>query len=104
TGEGTSNIKKTAIACLRDQGINNLQATKKQPIVVPYSSSNHRAVLALRTAQSNRPFNMVTDEYYLMEVSLLRPNTIVPGPSTISRDIKLIYLELSKHVKLYFEV
>ncbi|KDQ20120.1 hypothetical protein BOTBODRAFT_102100, partial [Botryobasidium botryosum FD-172 SS1] len=69
-----------------------------------YTPAMHRAVIALRCAMSKRPFNIVNDPYYKMEVELLRPGTIVPHPSTVSRDICAIYSEAAKHVREYFEV
>jgi hypothetical protein len=35
---------------------------------------------------------------------MLRPRTIVPHPITVSRDIRTIYIEMSKHVRQYFRV
>lgn len=58
----------------------------------------------MRTATSHRPFNSVNDKYYRMEVELLRPGTIIPSASTVSRDLNLLYMELSKGVKSYFAV
>jgi hypothetical protein len=69
-----------------------------------YSPAAHRAIIVMRTATSNRPFNFVMDKYYKMEVQLLRPGTIIPSPATVSSDLKLLYLELSKGVKKYFVV
>jgi len=103
TSEGTSNLVKTMNACLRAQGL----TPKKRLVettIIPYSPANHRALLALRCARSNRPFNIVTDPDYQDEIMMLRLNTIIPNPSMVSRDLKLIYLEMSKHVRRYFEV
>lgn len=35
---------------------------------------------------------------------MLRPGTIVPHPTTVSDDIKHLYVELSKVVRAYFKV
>jgi hypothetical protein len=56
----------------------------------------------MRTATSNRPFNIVTDKYYRTEVELLRPGTIIPSPSTVSRNLKLLYLVFYRPTKLGF--
>ena len=43
------------------------------------------------------------DEDYQAEVDMLRPGTKLPHPTTVSRDIQAIYLDMSKHVRDYFE-
>jgi len=48
----------------------------------------------MRSATSNHPFNAVTDKYYKMEVEMLRPGTVIPHPTTVSQDIKHLYVEL----------
>ncbi|KAJ6565229.1 hypothetical protein DFH09DRAFT_919719, partial [Mycena vulgaris] len=50
------------------------------------------------------PFNFVNDKYYKTGVELLRPGTILPSRSTIPRDLKLLYFELSRNVESYFVV
>ena len=72
--------------------------------IILYSPANHRALLALCCARSNRPFNIVTDPDYQNKIMMLYPNTIIPNPSMVSRDLKMIYLEMSKHVWRYFKV
>ncbi|KAF5315255.1 hypothetical protein D9619_006958 [Psilocybe cf. subviscida] len=67
-----------------------------------YTYATHRALIALRCAKNFRPFNMVTDSDYILEVLLLRPGTKIPDPSTVSRDIKHIYEQMALHVKNYF--
>ena len=103
TGSGTSNLASTSKACLASQGVipSNTSSTKSS---IPYSLANHRALIAMRCAKNARPFNSVYDEDYLNEVEMLRPGTIVPSPSTVSRDINDIYVALSTHVKNYFFV
>jgi hypothetical protein len=58
----------------------------------------------MKSATSNRPFNAVHDKYYHMEVEMLRPGTKIPHATTVSPDIKLLYVELSKTVRDYFKV
>ncbi|GBE85912.1 hypothetical protein SCP_0804360 [Sparassis crispa] len=38
-----------------------------------------------------------------MEVELLRPGTTIPHPTTVSTDIKFLYLKVSKTVREYFK-
>ncbi|KDR68281.1 hypothetical protein GALMADRAFT_35039, partial [Galerina marginata CBS 339.88] len=102
TGEGTSNLVKTRNACLKSQGI--AQGPARIKTAVAYSPATHRTLLALRCAKNQRPFNSVADEDYLLEVSMLRPNTVVPKPITVSRDINKIYIEMSKLVREYLSV
>ncbi|KAJ7885688.1 hypothetical protein B0H14DRAFT_2338522, partial [Mycena olivaceomarginata] len=63
SGNSTSNLLKTAQQCDADRGIVVPSSTKA---VLPYSLDAHRAILAMRTATSNRLFlfNNVTDKYY----------------------------------------
>jgi hypothetical protein len=35
---------------------------------------------------------------------MLRPGTKLPHPATVSRDIQAIYLDMSKHLRNYFQV
>jgi hypothetical protein len=46
----------------------------------------------------------VIDPFYLDEVEMLRPGTVVPSPATVSRDVKDIYKASMSRVKEYFEV
>ncbi|KAJ6507331.1 hypothetical protein C8R47DRAFT_1037153, partial [Mycena vitilis] len=99
SSNGTSNLLRTAQTCDEERGI---VVTSSAAAQHSYSAAAHRAIIVMRTATSNRPFNFVNDKYYKMEVELLRPGTIIPSASTVSRDLKLLYLELSKGVKSYF--
>lgn len=108
TSHGTKNLKRTAEDCNNKRGVSadstsNAQQTLRGNIS-RYTPARHRAVIALRCAASHRPFEMYADPYYLQEVELLRPGTTIPKPPTISKDVKTIYEEASKHVKNYFKV
>jgi len=103
TAEGTSNLVRTMNICLDAQGLTR-GSRKVVTDAIPYSPAAHRALIALRCAKNSRPFNTVTDEEYQLEVSLLRPNTTIPSPITVSRDINTIYLQMSRHVQQYFKV
>jgi hypothetical protein len=103
TSTGTTNMRNSAAKCDRQRGV--APATSTTVTSAPlYSEAAHRAIIALRCATSHRPFNFVNDKYYHKEVELLRPGTKIPTPSTVSLDIKHIYLELSKTVRTYFKV
>ncbi|KIK75066.1 hypothetical protein PAXRUDRAFT_90816, partial [Paxillus rubicundulus Ve08.2h10] len=69
----------------------------------PYKAA-HRAVIALRCATHQRPFNMVNDKYYKIEIQMLCPGTELPHPTTVSRDIKDLYTGLAGDVRAYFMV
>jgi hypothetical protein len=43
------------------------------------------------------------DEDYQAEVNMLRPGTKLPHPATVSRDIQAIYLDMSRHIRDYFQ-
>lgn len=103
TSEGTTNLQNGLATCNERNNISQPAVTRPAHGVA-YSTAAHRALLALRCARSSRPSNSVLDEDYRMEVEMLRPGTVIPHPSTISRDINVIYLELSKHVRDYFKV
>ncbi|KAH8105594.1 hypothetical protein DFH11DRAFT_1518765 [Phellopilus nigrolimitatus] len=103
TKYGTTNLLNGAFKCDLDRGFYSTRETTQ--VVAPrYSHAAHRALIALRSASDNRPFHALMDRHYLMEVEMLRPGTIVPSPSTSSRDINDLYLELSKNVRNYFRV
>ena len=71
---------------------------------VKYTPANHRALIAMRCAKSHRPMNSVADEDYRTEVQMLRPGTVLPHPSTVSRDMKALYVSMSIFVRTYFAV
>lgn len=108
TSEGTGNLKKAMDVCLKSLGqSNHSQMASDTTNTLPsgqYTYATHRALIALRCAKNFRPFNMVTDSDYILEVLLLRPGTKIPDPSTVSRDIKHIYEQMALHVKNYFLV
>ncbi|KAF8835609.1 hypothetical protein BDN67DRAFT_912737 [Paxillus ammoniavirescens] len=102
-GDGTSNHLNAAKRCDRRRGVEIL--TKKgSEFSLPYSVAAHRAIIALRCAKNQHPFNMVKDKYYLMEVEMLQPGTVVPHPTTVSLDIKDLYKALAVDVREYFIV
>lgn len=110
TAHGTSNLGRTMLQCNRRRGVAQTQdsnANAQQTLdqsVSTYTPARHRAMIAMRCAASHRPFNSVTDPFYLEEVQMLRPGTKVPSPMTVSRDVQRIYAESSIRVKEYFQV
>lgn len=67
-----------------------------------YDRHVHRALIAMRCARYHRPFDMVNDEEYRKEVELLRPGTVLPSASNLSRDTQHLHQELSFSLKDYF--
>lgn len=109
TSHGTKNLKRAMEECHRRRGTDKIDdpTGAQQDLfrsVSKYTPARHRAVIAMRCARSQRPFNMVKDPDYRAEVELLRPGTHIPSPSTVSRDVKAIYEQGSKHIKEYFSV
>ena len=105
TKDGTTNLAKANSKCNAARGT-AVQGSTPMPSypTVPYSVAAHRVLIALRCAASRRPFSSVTDPFYVLEVQMLRPGTILPSPSTISRDISAMYESGSILVKEYFQV
>jgi hypothetical protein len=103
TGHGTKNIQDGVKACDKRVGTVT-DTTTVTSTGQPYSAAAHRTLIAMRCAKNHRPFNSVLDEDYQAEVEMLHPGTILPGPQTVSRDIKSIYAEMSKNVRNYFMV
>ena len=103
TGHGTKNIQDGVKAC------ENRVGTVTGTIMVestgrPYSAAAHRTLIAMQCAKNHCPFNSVLDEDYQAKVEMLHPGTILPGPQTVSHNIKYIYAEMSKNVRNYFMV
>jgi hypothetical protein len=103
TGHGTKNIQDGVKACDKHVGTVT-DTTTVESTGWPYSAAAHRTLIAMRCAKNHRPFNSVLDEDYQAEVEMLHPGTILPGPQTVSCDIKSIYAEMSKNVWNYFMV
>jgi hypothetical protein len=58
---------------------------KQKTNTIKYDKYQHRVLVALRCAVSNRPFVSVEDEYYSLEVALLQPGTHICCSSAISK-------------------
>jgi hypothetical protein len=70
----------------------------------PYNEARHRAICAIRCAANKRSFASQDDQWYRLEVELLRPGTIPPSSKIVARDVGIIYSEYAKVVRWYFEV
>src|ERR1700720_3696633 len=103
TGHGTKNMQDGVLACDKRVGTVTDTTTIKST-GQPYSVAAHRTLISMRCAKNHHHFNSVLDEDYQTEVEMLCPGTILPGPQTVSRDIKSIYAEMSKNVWNYFMV
>lgn len=106
TSSGTTNLRKAASKCDLARGVvtQGQLSAELSSGAIPYTSAAHRVLIAMKSAVSHRPFNAVHDTFYQMEVEMLRPGTTLPHRTTISRDIKHLYSELSTVVLKYFKV
>lgn len=105
SSEGTTNLLNGAKSCDAQTGENSMpSAPASSKTGVEYSPENHRALMVMRSAKSARPFNSFADEDYKEEVEMLRPGTVTPHPSTISRDLNEVYIRLSTHIKTHLLV
>ena len=103
TSQGTSNLERSRKKCQQLRGEDMSSSTRTLPPPT-YSRSKHHALIAARCASSKRPFNSVSDPYYIQEVQMLRPETILPSPQTVSRDVLTMYLSGARAVHDYFSV
>ncbi|KAK7456412.1 hypothetical protein VKT23_010660 [Stygiomarasmius scandens] len=97
---GTGNLNKTAKSCDKR---NHRPEPIEMKTTTAYTEDRHRALIAIRSAQSKRPFHMVEDPYYVEEVELLRPGTKLPSSDTVAKDIQRLYQVLSGRVQDYFQ-
>jgi hypothetical protein len=93
------------MACFECQGENRPSGSKvARGATILYTKAAHRALIALHCAKNHCPFNSVLDEDYQAEVDMLHPGTKLLHPATVSRDIQVIYLNMSRHIRNYFQV
>lgn len=111
TGHGASNLARGIEECNLHHGADNETATgarrAQQTIkksISEHMPAKHRALIALHCEAPKHPFNTVNDSVYVQEVTLLRPGTVLPPPSTVSRDMSQICLVSSNYVRGYFSV
>lgn len=69
-----------------------------------YTDAGFRVFLALWTAASHRPFNIVNDPYLIRAFRMLNDRVQVPSAQTLSRDVKDIFKICGKKVKLLLNV
>lgn len=98
--EGTTGLWKGARQCDIER-LSIAQSESSALKGVMYSFIAHRVLIALRCAASHRPFNMVNDYFYQLEVELLHPGARLPSAATVSSDLKIIYLGFSNVVSDY---
>jgi hypothetical protein len=103
TGYGMRNIQDGAKACDKHVGTVTDTTTVKSA-GQPYSAAAPHTLIAMWCAKNHHLFNSVLDEDYQAEVEMLYPGTILPGPQTVSHDIKSIYVKMSMNVQNYFMV
>ena len=108
TSHGTKNLQRGQRECENRRGVTGDSNARAQQTLTSsistYTPACHHALIGMWCAISCRPFNSVCNPYYIDEVEMLHPGTHVPSPSTISRDINMIYTKGSTYVKQYFAV
>jgi len=72
TGNGTTNLQKSAAECDTTWGIPHT-ATSPGGTSGTYTLAAHCVMIVMMSATSNHPFNAVHNKYYWMEVKILRP-------------------------------
>ena len=103
TGHGTKNFQDGVKVCDKRVGtVTDTTAVKSTG--QPYLAAAHHTLTAMWCAKNHCPFNSVLDKDYQAEVEMFHPGTILPGPQTVSCDIKSIYAKMSKNVRNYFMV
>jgi hypothetical protein len=103
TSSGTNNLLRKALACDARHHSHEL-AKSSSAAPRPFSLARFRALLALWCAQNHRPFELVDNELFGAIVDELRPGTLLPDPTTISRDVRVIYRKNEDWIRQYFEV
>ncbi|KAG8933501.1 hypothetical protein FRC01_008781 [Tulasnella sp. 417] len=106
-GDGsTGNLTKRSQTCDQQRltsshstTLNSAVSTAAKPT---YDLYRHRTLIALRCARYHRPFNMVEDEEYKMEVALLNPDASIPSAKTVSRDTQKLWTFTSTQLAAYF--
>jgi hypothetical protein len=103
TSYGTHNLQRKANACdtrTRTRKAVDTASTASRH----FSTTRFRALLALWCARNHRPVELVQDELFGMIIDELRPGTLSPDRTTISRDIRGLYKHNMESIRAYFEV
>ncbi|KAJ7772576.1 hypothetical protein DFH07DRAFT_686931, partial [Mycena maculata] len=69
-----------------------------------YNEAWHHTICAIWCATNKHSFASQDDEWYHMEVELLRPGTIPPSSKIVAHDVGTLYAEYGKVVHWYIEV
>ncbi|KAF5345112.1 hypothetical protein D9756_011467 [Leucocoprinus leucothites] len=108
TSLDTSNLVNSIQACDKRLGIVRessglIKSTSSESTSFPYSRALHCVVAVLRCSDSQRPFNMQGDFWYLVEVEMLRAGAVPPSPQMVSHDMRRLYPLMSGGVRKYFQ-
>jgi hypothetical protein len=63
-----------------------------------------RAHIARWCAESNRPLNIVKDRQFEILMKTGRPGTSIPSPSTVTRDVKLVFERTRERINRILKV
>ncbi len=69
TSDGTKNLRNSVAQCMEYNNVILPQSSDGNSL--PYSPENHRALIVVRCAAQNRPYNMVADPEYADKVQML---------------------------------
>ncbi|KAF8891067.1 hypothetical protein CPB85DRAFT_1188500, partial [Mucidula mucida] len=101
--DGTNQLRASAIACNTQLGRTAGAITTELDDIV-YSPIAHHTLIALRTAHSHRPYNVVNDCFYRLECQLLRPGIQLPSNRTVSANVQRLYLGLAVYAAKHLQV
>ncbi|KAG8747952.1 hypothetical protein FRC11_012206, partial [Ceratobasidium sp. 423] len=71
--------------------------------VSQFSLARFQAFLALWCARNHRPFEMINDDLFAAIVNELRPGTLLPDSTTLSRDVQSLYQQNMQAIRHYFQ-
>ncbi|CAE6371524.1 unnamed protein product [Rhizoctonia solani] len=102
TSSGTHNLIRGADACQLacNAAQSSLASTEE---VREFSLARLRTLIALWCTRNHRPFELFRDDLFAAIVHELRPGTTIPDPSTISRDVRSIYINNKESICRYFQ-
>jgi hypothetical protein len=59
---------------------------------------SNRAEIVRWVSESKRPFNIVNDRGFQCLMKTGRPEYYIPSPSTVSQDVKQVFVNVRKHI------
>ncbi|KAF5309387.1 hypothetical protein D9619_012291 [Psilocybe cf. subviscida] len=70
---------------------------------VTYSHTQHtktevKEAIVRWVTENHRPFNIVSDEWFLMLMKTGRPTHYIPSPATVSRDVKNVFVRCRERI------